>query len=102
MVSRVEAQFVDDHAGAARIFTGKERGAIGRTHGVTGSRVDKIDTCRGQPVHVWRLRLDIASKATRLIAQLVGKNIDQIVFTRSIRCCCPAARFRLLLPVGSV
>jgi hypothetical protein len=53
-------------------------GAVGRTHGMAGRSVDKVDTLRGQLLHIGRLRLGIAGKATRLIAQLIGKEVDQI------------------------
>lgn len=45
---------------------------------MTGGSVDKVDAFGGKMVDVGGNRFGIAGKATGVVAQLVGKNVDEV------------------------
>ena len=75
---RVHPEFINCHTGATGVFSGKERGTVGRTHRTAGDGVAEIRTFCRKPVNIGCMRAGIPGITTRLVAELIGENIDEI------------------------
>ena len=73
-----EAVFIADDAVDVRISAGEYLAAIRRTDGTAGEGMIENDTFLSQAVKVWRLNDPIAVAAQRAVAQLIGKNEEDI------------------------
>lgn len=74
----VHTELIDRHTGATGVFAGEERGAIRSTHRATGDSVAEIRTLCGKFIYIGGARADITRITTRLVAELIGENIDKI------------------------
>ncbi len=80
---RVHAELINRHTGATGVFTGEERGAIGSTHRTARDSVAEIRTLCRKPIDIGGPCACVASIATRLVAELIGEDIDKV---RLLRC----------------
>ena len=74
----VHTELIDRHTGATGVFAGEERGTIWSTHGTTGDSVAEIRTLCGKIIYIRGACADIARITTRLVAELIGENIDEV------------------------